>query len=62
MNTGSSDPWTESSRAERIAHCIARSALAESRAARATGNLKEAYLEIAANWLLLAEIIQEKDD
>jgi hypothetical protein len=57
MQTGVEE-WAESSREERLAHCLARSLLAQSRANYAEGSFKYAYLEVAAIWLTLADIVQ----
>ena len=54
------DEWADSSGAERIAHCLARSLMAEKRAENAGGDLKRAYLDIAAHWLTLANVVQSK--
>lgn len=54
------DEWADSSGMERIAHCLARSLLAEKRAEDAEGDLKRAYLDIAAHWLTLANVVQSK--
>ena len=59
MQTGP-DQWTQSSRAERVEHCVARSMMAQHRAEDAAGDLKRAYLDIAAQWLTLANVVQSK--
>ena len=50
--------WHQVSAAERLEHCLARSHMARNRPIQAEGNLKYAYLEIAASWLLLAAAVQ----